>query len=115
MPNSRGCPEDPVWALTALAKFDYLLFREQAAFTPREDHWAATLAAYNGGSGNLKKEKNLCRETQAGGRVGCLETKWYGNVEMTCIRTPANCAENRDYPILIMRKWRLLYVAWLGE
>ena len=113
--NSKGCPEDPKWALNALAKFDYLLFREQAAFSPAEDHWAATLAAYNGGSGNLRKEKNLCREVQSGGRIRCDETKWYGNVEMTCIRTPANCRENRDYPVLIMRKWRPMFVAWLGE
>ena len=110
--NARGCPEEPKWAIEMLAKYDYLLFKEQALFKPWEDHWAATLAAYNGGSGNIRKERALCEQARLG---NCDPWRWYGHVENACIRTPANCEENRNYPVQVMQKFRPRYSSWLGE
>jgi soluble lytic murein transglycosylase-like protein len=108
-PVKSGCPTDPGWAIAALARFDYLLFREQSWASPWEDHWAAVLAAYNGGSGWLVKERK-----EAAAR-GIPADGWYGKVERVCIRSAAACKENRHYPIVIMRTWRPLYRGWLGD
>lgn len=108
-PVKSGCPTDPGWAIAALSRFDYLLFREQRWASPWEDHWAAVLAAYNGGSGWLAKER---KEAAA---QGIPADGWYGKVERVCIRSAAACKENRHYPIVIMRTWRPLYRGWLGD
>lgn len=108
-PARSGCPTDPGWAIAALARFDYLLFREQAWATPWTDHWAAALAAYNGGSGWLAKER------KAAAARGIPANGWFGKVELVCIRSAAACRENREYPVVILNRWRPIYRAWLGD
>ena len=62
------------------------------------DQIASDLAAYNGGAGNVRKERRVCRHEPR-----CSPSKWWGNVERHCKRSAANCRENRDYPVRIFR------------
>jgi len=50
---------------------------------------------------------------QIGGKA-CDRNRWFGHVERFCIRTPANCKENRHYPVVVFDRWQPLYARWLG-
>ena len=60
------------------------------------DATAVQLAAYNGGAGWIKRERRVCRKEPR-----CSTSRWWGNVEKYCLRSPGNCRENRDYPVRI--------------
>ena len=62
------------------------------------DARAVQLASYNGGWGNVRKEKRVCRKEPR-----CSTSRWWDHVEKHCIRSPGNCRENREYPIRIFR------------
>lgn len=106
---ARGCPEDPRWALEALAKFDYLLHRGAGWAAPAEDRWAVALAGYNGGEGWIRRER------AAAAQRGVAADGWFDKLETVCLRSAAACRENREYPRVILRRWRPLYAGWLGD
>ena len=67
--------------------------KHRSNFTP-EDQMAVALADYNGGWGNVTKERAICVR-----RPGCNPNRWYGHVEtIRGVRSDANFKENRDYP-----------------
>ena len=62
-----------------------------------EDRIALALSAFNGGIGNQRKEKRACRQ-----EARCSTSRWWNNVAEHCLRSAANCRENRDYPNIIL-------------
>jgi hypothetical protein len=102
-----GCPSDPRWALRALVLYDRRLWQGQAD-TDAADRLAFALVGYNGGAGWVARERRRCQTLSA-----CTSTRWFGQVELVCVRGPAACRESREYPRLILLRWRPLYESWL--
>ena len=67
------------------------------------DRIALALSAFNGGIGNQRKEKRACRQESR-----CSTSSWWGNVAEHCLRSAANCRENRDYPDIILGRAGLI-------
>jgi soluble lytic murein transglycosylase-like protein len=106
--DAGGCPLDPRWALHAMARFDSLLWRSYADVVPTE-RWAFALSAYNGGAGNLARERQRCTAAP-----DCDATRWTGHVAAQCQRRAAACRENRHYPVAILSTWEPMYRRWLA-
>lgn len=94
-------PLEPAWALRALAQYDQYLFVRNITDSPC-DQWGFTLSAYNGGQGNLNKDKALAKDP----------TRWFGSVELHSKRNAQAFAENRAYPRKILLNYQQLYVSW---
>lgn len=105
-----GCPLDPTWAINALSAFDSRLFTVYGRVnTVSNDRWGFSLAAYNAGEGSVSKERAKCFALR-----DCISARWFDNTENMCSRSPANCAETREYSRVILFKWRPLYLEWLS-
>lgn len=102
-PSKAGCPTDPNWALNALSLYDYHLHRRHAWAETPEDRWRLALAAYNGGAGWIIKERARANNS----------ARW-ADIVNACMRKAEFCKENREYPVVILEKWRPLYQQWLG-
>lgn len=61
-------------------------------------------AAYNGGLGGVRSERRTC-----GLKKGCDPQKWFGNVELTCLKSKAElygrnaCTINREHVQMVSR------------
>jgi len=102
-PSTAGCPTDPNWALNALSLYDYHLHRDLAWAATPIDRWKLALAGYNGGAHWLVRERQKANNS----------TRW-SDIADACMRSAAACTENRNYPVVIMEKWRPYYQKWLG-
>lgn len=72
---------DPRFQLTALVEMDHSLFKLWPdAATPRE-HLAFALSSYNGGQGDVRQDRLLCRNSP-----GCDPTRWFGNTELHSVK-----------------------------
>lgn len=99
-------PENPAWALRALTAYDRWLWERIAADAPC-DRMAMVLSAYNGGLGWLLKDKALAQ------RQGLSRARWWSATErVNAGRAPAAWAENRAYPVRILRVLEPRYGAW---
>ncbi len=93
---------DPWQAIKATVLYDLALWRENRPFG--NDAWAAALVSYNGGSGNLLKERRA--EAVRGGDP----QRWWCHVEHVCLRTRKGaCEESRAYPKKILQHWMPIY------
>ena len=63
-----------------------------------EEPWEMSRACYNAGSGNINKERKICKL-----KYGCQEAFWFENREEVCRRHPSNCDETRTYVRRIKR------------
>ena len=63
-----------------------------------EEPWEITRACFNAGSGNINKERKVCRM-----KYSCEESRWFKNREDVCRRHPSNCDETRTYVHRIQR------------
>lgn len=102
--DGKATPLDPNWALRAQAI--YMKGLDKAFLTP--DKWetrAFALAAYNGGSGHIVKEKAMAKAE------GFDPMKWFLHVERFCKRAAWACEENRAYPRKILFRWEPMYRA----
>jgi len=102
-PKKEGCPTDPNWALNALSLYDYHLHRDLTWAATNDDRWRLALAGYNGGAHWLVRERKKANNS----------ARWV-DIANACIRSAASCKENRNYPVVILEKWRPLYRTWLG-
>ena len=102
-PSKAGCPTDPNWALNALSLYDYHLHRDLAWAATPDDRWRLALAGYNGGAHWLLRERQKAHNSG----------RWV-DIADACLRSAAACKENRNYPVVILEKWRPLYRTWLG-
>lgn len=98
-------PYEPSWALRAQSRYDKFLYDRQTAKT-RCDRWAFTLSSYNGGEGNLIKQK---RAAKAG---GADPDRWFGHVERYRIRAQWAHDENYGYPRRILLRLQPFYLTW---
>jgi soluble lytic murein transglycosylase-like protein len=99
-------PDNPVWALRALAIYDRWLWDRIQAETAC-DRMAMVLSSYNGGLGWLLKDKALAA-TNASNR-----SRWWGHVErFNAGRSLAAWTENRGYPRRILTVLEPRYAAW---
>lgn len=97
-------PLNPGWALRAMVKYDLWLYQRNHANDPC-DHWAMTLAAYNGGQGWINRDRRLASAS------GADELAWFDSIErFNAGRSLANFRENRHYPRIILLRWEPLYV-----
>jgi soluble lytic murein transglycosylase-like protein len=106
--RTAGCPLDPHWAIAALCRYDWVLWGQNAVAAADRERWGFTLAGYNGGQGNVNKER---ARAQA---LGKPWRAWFDGVETVCLRSEAACRENRRYPRLILDDRAPRYRAWLG-
>lgn len=98
-------PYEPSWALRAQSLYDKFLYDQQTAKT-RCDRWAFTLSAYNGGAGNVIKQK---RAAKAG---GADPDRWFGSVERYKVRAQWAHDENYGYPRRILLRLQPMYLTW---
>lgn len=100
-----GAPLDPAWAIRALVRYDYLLYRKVPKFQAGDERWAAALGSYNAGLGWILKDQKAAQGV-------CDESMWF-----TCVtnipdkRTAANHLQSSDYPRRILLLYRPRYVA----
>lgn len=100
-----NAPFEPSWALRAVNHYDREIFERMTAKT-HCDRWAFTLSAYNGGEGNVIKQK---RAAKAG---GADPDRWFGSVERYRIRAQWAHDENYAYPRRVLLRWQPLYLTW---
>lgn len=103
-----GQPLDPRWALRALVMYDRWLWQRTAEFKEDGLHrWAATLSAYNGGLGWVRRDRALATARLGAGEPwpGVCDpefTRWFCCVEHHSGRAAWAFKENRDYPRRIL-------------
>ena len=108
--EGKATPLDPNWAIRAQAL--YMKRLDKNFKTP--DKWetrAFALAAYNGGSGWILREKKLCLDDYDFDfpSSSCNPQRWFLHVERFCKRAAWACEENRAYPRKILFLWTPLY------
>lgn len=108
-PQALGAadPNNPAWAIAAQAIYMRDLTRASRGATEC-DTWAFGLAAYNGGLGWVRRDQAVCLRIE-----GCDKARWFGHVEAHADprRALTNIAENRGYPVRILRTLTPRYVA----
>ena len=99
-PSCAGTPEtDPACSIRSqIVYMRRLLIRYSDSATP-EDQWAFASAAYNGGPGWISREKARCAAAP-----DCEPRRWWGHVELHCLRAAWACRENRAYPQKIVAR-----------
>lgn len=103
---AAGQPDNPAWALRALARYDRYLWERTSGATTC-DRFAFALSGYNGGPGWVARDKRLARERGANPEV------WFGSVELyNAGRREEFFKENRGYPQRILRVLQPLYTSW---
>ncbi len=103
---STNRPFEPQWALRALTRYDKFLYDRQGGALDACHQWAFTLSAYNGGEGNVEKDKKLALSK------GHDSIRWFGSVELFSNRSPGAFRENRDYPRKILLSRQFIYRSW---
>ncbi len=103
-----GGSSNPRWAMRALVTYDKWLYQRIDALTDC-DRFAMTLSAYNGGLGNLMKDKRLTL------RRGLSPYRWWGHVEKNSRRARWAFKENRGYPRKIIYTHQRKYISWGGR
>lgn len=99
-------PENPTWALRALTTYDRWLWDRLKADTDC-DRMGMVLSGFNGGLGWVLKDKALAQAS------GASRNRWWGHVErFNAGRSAEAYAENRGYPVRIIKIIQPAYAAW---
>ncbi len=103
-------PENPAWAMRALATYDKYLYDRVKASNACE-RMAKALSGFNGGLGWVYRDEKVAAANGANPLV------WFGEVErFNAGRSLANWKENRGYPRIILTRFEPLYIrAGWGE
>ncbi|MCY4121582.1 MAG: transglycosylase SLT domain-containing protein [Acidobacteria bacterium] len=97
-PSCEGVPRtDPSCAFRVQSHYMKRLLNSYRMSATPQDQAALALAAYNGGSGWIRREKRKCKQDPR-----CTPNRWFGHVEEHCIRADWACRINREYPVRIM-------------
>jgi membrane-bound lytic murein transglycosylase MltF len=91
-----------------MAKYDKYLYERQAAAATECDRWGFVLSSYNGGEGNLNRDKRMAQAK------GADPKKWWGHVEYFSPRAAWAFNENRGYPrrIILVLQPRYVTAQW---
>ena len=86
-------PFAPAWALRAVCAYNRYLYSQITGAANEAEHWAFTLRGYNGGPGWINKDRRKAKSLglDPGINFGVVDTVNSG-------RSPANFAENTQYP-----------------
>ena len=96
-PSCAGIPPtNPPCAFRGQIAYMIQVRRWVGSWASEIDLIAASLAGYNGGAGWIRRERRQCEQDPR-----CSPSRWWGHVERHCIRSTANCRENREYPVRI--------------
>lgn len=103
-----AAPFEPQWALRAVATYDKHLFDRVLNAANECERWAFVLSGYNGGSGNVLKQR------RAAAVLGKDPNRWFGSVEGVRVRAEWAHKENSAYPyrILILLQPRYVDARW---
>lgn len=105
----RASPFDPAWAIQAQSCFMAYLVRRNPEFVPGCERFAAALSGYNGGQGNVNRQRRLwASQTGHEPNSGVV---WFGGVERYRVRGEAAHKENREYPERILLELTPIYVS----
>lgn len=97
-------PENPAWAIRALATYDKYLYDRVKASNACE-RMAKALSGYNGGLGWVYRDEKLAAAN------GDDPLKWFGHVErFNAGRNRSAWTENRGYPRIILTRFEPLYI-----
>jgi soluble lytic murein transglycosylase-like protein len=100
-----AAPYDAAWAIRALVRYDYWMYKRVPKFQEGDERWAAALASYNAGLGWILKDQKAAAGV-------CDPSLWFACVtNVPDKRTPANHLQSSDYPVRILLKLRPIYVA----
>jgi membrane-bound lytic murein transglycosylase MltF len=101
-----GSARDPTWSIKAMLWYNYHL-REAIPWAANDcERWKMALASYNGGLGNVFKERTLCARAK-----GCDPGRWSGHVERFGARGKRAYRENRTYIKRVMA-FQKKYISW---
>ena len=96
------------WAMRAQARYNKHIYDfdvHPPTFTEC-DKWAFVLSSYNGGPGNMRRDRALTA------RLGGDSSRWWNHVENHSNRAAWAFTENRGYPRNILLRWHELYRNW---
>ena len=96
-------PLNPTWAIRAMVRYDKYLVDRANGQTDCDNMWFA-LWGYNGGEGWVRRDKKLALAKGANPR------RYESVAPFNAGRAPAMFAENRHYPIAIVRRWQPMFV-----
>lgn len=99
-------PFNPAWALRALVIYDKNLYDQLAFATTPCDQWAFTLSSYNGGLGNLMRDRRLAAARHRD------PNRWYFNVDLASDRGRNAFIVNRRYPTQILFRFQPQFASW---
>lgn len=103
-----GDPNNPVWAMRAMATYDKYLWDRISAFDDCQ-RMAMTLSAYNGGLGWLQRDQKTAFSS---GLDEPSRMRWFNGIErFNAGRSAAAWRENRDYPRRILLVHQPGYIA----
>lgn len=110
----EAAPYSPAWAMRAMARYNKHIHSRIHPYDtsiPGCDHWAMTLAGYNGGPGWLNRDRRLAAAQ------GADPDRWFGHVEHHTRRADWARRENRHYPYRILHELegRYLRAGWHGR
>lgn len=75
----RYNPEKQLLAIVLMVRSGWSRIKGAAT---ADDHWAFTLSGYNGGTGDVIRDRMLCHNT-----TGCDPARWFGHVELTSFKS----------------------------
>ena len=87
---------NPTYHIKVIVLYDKSLYDKMTFAGSRWDRLAFTLSAYNGGIGNLLKERRIAK------RKGLNPNLWFDNVEKVSVRNKWSFKVNRTYVKKIM-------------
>ena len=99
-----GCPEfdqafNPDCSLRAQRQYMETLIRSRICQGDSSNEpWALAYSCYNAGLGWIRKERRLCAGPL---HPNCDPSKWFDNVENTCLRSASSCHETQTYNVRI--------------
>lgn len=113
--ESRRCglglasPLDPAWAIQAQHCYMARLIKRNYEFATGCERIAAGLSGYNGGQGNVNRQRRKWAAAEA--KPAGIDVDWFGGVENYRVRGRSAHTENRGYPRRILLTLTPQYVA----
>jgi hypothetical protein len=113
--DDRFNAEFQMTAIVAMLKRNYRVFRNAEK---ELDHYAFSLASYNGGVGGIQSDQRICRNTP-----GCNSNLWFGHTEHTSLKQKTVVKGygqsffqiNRKYPVNVLLIRRMKYKPYIDK
>lgn len=108
---------DPIYQIRGLLLMDLRNYQTIIDSADEHERLAFTFAAYNGGLGGLVSDRRMCAGTK-----GCDQSRWFGNVEKTSLKSKKAVGGydksffsiNRSYVTNVLLVKSLKYSPYMG-